>query len=255
MRTIKQWLEKAKEQGYDWADAAIRNYYPDYSDDNTSDTLCYALLMAFDWEYSPEGDAFWSEIYEDLVNKESLYDTDTISELVIRYMNTKIKLNTLQPDTSLSEPFRQAAFKVYKNSYTNDLEDLAQQIAERIGFWDKYNSLQKELEACKKTSEEVHNLYIDEVKKNFENIHIIAKLEKEIEFLKNRRVVEGWIVQNEDKSYSIIAAPTIYKDDGGWIYNQAHNPPDWVDVPENDLKEFNCKIPKWEDDEPTPIYK
>ena len=140
MRTIKQWLEEAKQQGHDWADAAIRNYYPDYSDDNTSDTLCYALLMAFDWEYSPEGDAFWSEIYEDLVNKESLDDTDTISELVIRYMNTKIKLNTLQPDTSLSEPFRQAALKVYKNSYTNDLEDLAQQIAERIGFWDKYNS-------------------------------------------------------------------------------------------------------------------
>ena len=28
MKTILEWLEEAKQQGYDWADAAIRNYNP-----------------------------------------------------------------------------------------------------------------------------------------------------------------------------------------------------------------------------------
>ena len=280
MRTIEQWLEKAKEDERCWADAAIRNYDPKFAEIQVSDTLSDALNIAFDWQDSPEEEAFWVKIHMDLVNEESFEATDTIAELITRYENAKSKLNTLQPDTSLREPFRQAAFKVYKNSYSNEVEELAQQIAERIGFSDKYEALRKEHEACKKTSEEVHNLYISEVKKNFENINIISQLEKkldsvtqqyegyregsdamtrdlekEIAFLKNRMVVEGWIVQNEDKTYSIIAAPTIYKDDGRWIYNQTHKHPDWVDVPENDLKEFNCKIPKWSDDEATPIYK
>ena len=293
MRIILEWLEKAKEDGYEWADAAISNYIREWGSTTLPaavmrENLIDALSCAFRWENSHEGYDYWDGVSKSLRTDEEMDKfpstinavDPTIAELITRYENAKSKLNTLQPDTSLREPFRQAAFKVYKNSYANEVEELAQQIAERIGFWDKYNSLQKELETCKKTSEEVHNLYIDEVKKNFENIHIISQLEKkldsvtqqyegyregsdamtrdlekEIAFLKNRRVVEGWIVQNEDKTYSIIAAPTIYKDDGRWIYNQAHNPPDWVDVPENNLKEFNCKIPKWEDEEPTPIYK
>lgn len=180
MRTIEQWLKKAKEDERCWADAAIRNYNPKFAETQVVDTLSDALNSAFDWQDSPEEEDFWDKIYKDLVNEESFDANDTVSGLITKYENTKTKLDTLQPDTSLSEPFRQAAFKVYKNSYTNDLEDLAQQIAERIGFWDKYNSLQKELETCKKTSEEVHNLYISEAKKNFESINTIGRLEKEL---------------------------------------------------------------------------
>ena len=85
----------------------------------------------------------------DLVNEESFEATDTIAELITRYENAKSKLNTLQPDTSLREPFRQAAFKVYKNSYANEVEELAQQIAEMIGFSDKYEALRRSMRRVK----------------------------------------------------------------------------------------------------------
>ena len=247
MRTTRQWLEKAKEDGYYWSADAIKNYDPDYCDDNTSDTLSDALNNAFDWQDSPEGKYFWDKIHKNLVNEEA-FDatfTDTISELITKYENTKTKLDTLQPDTSLREPFRQAAFKVYKNSYTNEVEELAQQIAERIGFSDKYEDLRKEFDACKKTSEEVHNLYINEVKKNSESISIISQLEKEIEFLKNRKLI-GWITADADEA--IYSHGNIEKGDEHWMLFSK-------ELTSKEAIALCGRIPEWDDEEPIPIYK
>ena len=251
MRTIEQWLEKAKEDERCWADAAIRNYNPKFAEIQVVDTLSDALNRAFDWQDSPEEEAFWVKIHMDLVNEESFEATDTITELITRYENTKAKLNTLQPDTSLREPFRQAAFKVYKNSYTNEIEELAQQIAERIGFSDKYEALQKEFEACKETSEDIHGLYISEVEKNSESINIIAKLEKEIEFLKNRKLI-GWVVQNKDGGYSNRKVATFIKEDDGW---SARGGITWENITPDQAMIICDRLPKWYDEEPTPIYK
>lgn len=247
MRTIEQWLKKAKEDGYDWADAAIRNYNPKFAETQVVDTLSDALNSAFDWQDSPEEEDFWYNIHKNLVNEEA-FDatfTDTISELITKYENIKTKLDTLQPDTSLRKPFRQAAFKVYKNSYTNEVEELAQQIAERIGFSDKYEDLRKEFEACKKTSEEVHNLYINEVKKNSESISIISQLEKEIEFLKNRKLI-GWITADADEA--IYSHGNIEKGDEHWMLFSK-------ELTSKEAIALCGRIPEWDDEEPIPIYK
>ena len=247
MRTIEQWLEKAKEDAYEWADAAIRNYDPKFAETQVADTLSDALNRAFDWQDSPEEEDFWDKIHKDLVNEEAFEATytDTIAELITKYENTKTKLDTLQPDTSLREPFRQAAFKVYKNSYINEVEELAKQITERIGFSDKYEALQKEFEACKETSEEIHSLYISEVKKNFESINIIAQLEKEIEFLKNRKPI-GWVAADADEA--IYSHGNIEKGDEHWMLFSK-------ELTSKEAIALCGRIPEWDDEEPIPIYK
>ena len=69
MKTILERLNEAKEHGYYWADAAIRNYDPKFAEIQVSDTLYNALDMAFEWQDSPEGEDFWYKIHNDLVNK------------------------------------------------------------------------------------------------------------------------------------------------------------------------------------------
>ena len=74
MKTILEWLNEAKEQGYEWADAAIRNYDPkfaDFGENKQLDTLSDALDGAFDWQDNPEGEDFWVKIHMDLVNEET----------------------------------------------------------------------------------------------------------------------------------------------------------------------------------------
>ena len=69
MKTILEWLEEAKEQGYDWADAAIRNYirhWTDASPKNKVDSLVRALDVAFLWSDSPEKEEFWHGVSESL---------------------------------------------------------------------------------------------------------------------------------------------------------------------------------------------
>lgn len=58
MKTVMEWLEEAKEQGYPWADAAIANCDP-IAADNDADSISDSLWGAFCWSESPEGFEFW----------------------------------------------------------------------------------------------------------------------------------------------------------------------------------------------------
>ena len=66
MKTITQWLEEAKQQGYEWADAAIKNYDPGFSRDGTARNLKDAIGRAFHWDASPEGGRYWVGIVDAL---------------------------------------------------------------------------------------------------------------------------------------------------------------------------------------------
>ena len=67
MKTIKQWFEQAKEQGYEWADSAL-----DYAQSNAyleklmTDSLKNAIDSGFCWEDTEEGEDYWFDIWKTL---------------------------------------------------------------------------------------------------------------------------------------------------------------------------------------------
>lgn len=66
-KTILEWLQLAKELGYDWADAAIANC-DKYKRESTRMNMSNALTNAFDWTLSKEGFVFWDNIFDSLQN-------------------------------------------------------------------------------------------------------------------------------------------------------------------------------------------
>ncbi len=64
-KTVIEWLEKAKVDGFEWADAAINNC-DKWAKTEPETSLPEALKGAFWWKMSPEGDSFWRKIYESL---------------------------------------------------------------------------------------------------------------------------------------------------------------------------------------------
>lgn len=70
-KTVIEWLNEAKEQGYEWADAAIEccaNYTP-YKGDKKVEKLSRALSTSFLWHHTPESPQFWIDIFDDLQEK------------------------------------------------------------------------------------------------------------------------------------------------------------------------------------------
>lgn len=65
MKTTRQWFEQAQLEGYEWAEQALRNM------DNNIPAyyLSSALIFGFDWPDSPQGDAYWTEIFDDLFER------------------------------------------------------------------------------------------------------------------------------------------------------------------------------------------
>lgn len=73
MKTIKQWFEQAKEQGYEWADSALQyaeDYYNAEYYDNPEDVMADSLKNAIDsgfcWEDTEEGEDYWFDIWKTL---------------------------------------------------------------------------------------------------------------------------------------------------------------------------------------------
>lgn len=64
MKTTRQWFEQALSEGYEWAGQALENMDIDEPSFYLSDAL-----YSFDWHDSPQGDAYWTEIYNDLYDR------------------------------------------------------------------------------------------------------------------------------------------------------------------------------------------
>ena len=65
MKTTRQWFEQALSEGYEWAEQALKNMDIDEPEFYLSD----ALLNGFDWHDSPQGEAYWTEIFDNLFER------------------------------------------------------------------------------------------------------------------------------------------------------------------------------------------
>ena len=65
MKTTRQWFEQALSEGYEWAEQALENMDTDEPEFYLSD----ALFKGFDWHDSPQGEAYWTEIYANLYER------------------------------------------------------------------------------------------------------------------------------------------------------------------------------------------
>ena len=64
MKTTRQWFEQALSEGYEWAEQALENVDIDEPWYHLSDAL-----FGFDWHDSPQGEAYWTEIYANLYER------------------------------------------------------------------------------------------------------------------------------------------------------------------------------------------
>ena len=117
MRTILEWLYEAKEQGYEWADAAIRNYDPNFFKKKNVLSLSDALLHAFNWDAVPEKNGYWESVFDSI----EMTPDPTILELAKMYEDSNVSLNDLKPDYEVKEPYRTQILEAYKAFYKDNL--------------------------------------------------------------------------------------------------------------------------------------
>ena len=68
-RTVIEWLEWAKAQGFEWADAAIENAQKEMTVSLRVGLLSKALAAGFRWRNSPQGIVRWIDIHDTLLEK------------------------------------------------------------------------------------------------------------------------------------------------------------------------------------------
>ena len=69
MKTIKQWFEQAKEQGYEWADLALdyaQNNAKKFPEELVADSLQDAVAEGFIWDKTDEKQDYWFEVFKTL---------------------------------------------------------------------------------------------------------------------------------------------------------------------------------------------
>ena len=203
MKTILEWLNEAKQQGYEWADAAIRNYDPNFVPINEANSLIHAIGNAFSWGSSPEKYEYWEKIQCGLAIQATpaAPESPSLVDLVARYEAARLGLDRVLPDKNLREPHRTASYAAYMASYQEEMKKISEQIADILSLTDKYYALQKEFEAHKATAEELNRSYINEHNENYERMIKIEQLEKELEFLKNRKLI-GWVTSDANGQVS-----------------------------------------------------
>lgn len=77
--TYREHFERAKAEGHEWAEAAIRNTCEELIDGTPKFTseLCYLINSAFIWFESPEGQKYWEGISKSL--KDSVHDAQAMA--------------------------------------------------------------------------------------------------------------------------------------------------------------------------------
>ena len=217
MKTILEWLNEAKEQGYEWAEAAIRNYncqWTGSSPKNKVNSLVRALEVAFSWSDSPEKEVVWRGVYDSLRTADAGYRVLSpttpvtpipLEDLIKDLGKLNIAIGNLEHNDTLKEPYRTQVYETTKASYEEQLAEVKAEIAKKLG----------------------------------------------IEPPKERKLI-GWVMQNEDGGYSKRKVATFIKGDGGW---SALGGISWSNITHEEAATLCDRLPKWDDDEPTPIYE
>lgn len=276
MRTILEWLNEAKQQGYEWADAAIRNYNPDFFRKENVLSLSDALLHAFNWKSTPEKDTYWESVFDSIGTTSD--PNPTILELAKMYEYSKVTMDGLNPDYDVEEPYRTKILETYKGFYGKRLEDIRKQILEKIGFGDikfevsrltkalksvdeldainsvysdKINQLEKEFNDYKTKSEDKLRSYQNECD-NY--ITKIDQLQQQLLCIKSaqcgdERKVVGWITQ--DNYCCVLRHKTKPRKVGFvWVSDD-----DAYTITIEDALSLCGRLPVYIDKEPVPIYE
>lgn len=275
MRTILEWLEEAKQQGYDWVDAAIRNYDPNFFKKKNVLSLSDALLHAFNWDAVPEKNGYWESVFDSI----EMIPDPTILELAKMYEDSMVSLNDLKPDYEVKEPYRTQILEAYKAFYKDNIENIKKQIIDKIGlsnindavsrlvkaleskerelaaidgvYSDKINRLEKEFNDYKAKSEEELEKYRNEY-----NNHVlkIDQLEQQLLCIKSgqysdERTVRGWVTQ--DNYCCILRHKTKPRKVGFvWVSDD-----DAYTITIEDAYALCGRLPVYIDKEPVPIYE
>ena len=136
MKTILEWLNEAKEQGYDWAEAAINNYIRQWaysSPKNKVNSLVRSLEVAFVWSDSPEKEEFWHGVSESLRVTVS-GDSPLIEYLIEDLGKLNSALENLAYNDALKEPYRTQVYEATKASYEEQLAKVKEKIAKMLGI-------------------------------------------------------------------------------------------------------------------------
>lgn len=128
MKTL-EWLQEAKNEGYDWADAALKNYDHAYASAQPDpDTLSQAIGFAFNWENVPERYDYWAGICK------SVAPVPTLSDIVDRFTELKATVDTPEDFSDLREPYRSTVIEAIKASRKEELEEVKGRILEVLGI-------------------------------------------------------------------------------------------------------------------------
>lgn len=136
MKSILEWLNEAKQQGYEWADAAINNYIRQWaysSPKNKVNSLVRSLEVAFVWSDSPEKEEFWHGVSESLRVTVS-GDSPLIEYLIEDLGKLNSALENLAYNDALKEPYRTQVYKATKASYEEQLAEVKAKIAGVLGI-------------------------------------------------------------------------------------------------------------------------
>lgn len=277
MRTILEWLNEAKQQGHEWADAAIRNYDPDFFRKENVLSLSDALLHAFNWKTTPEKDTYWESVFDSI---ETTSDPNpTILELAKMYEYSKVTMDGLKPDYDVEEPYRTKILETYKDFYGKRLEDIRKQILEKIGFGDikfEVSRLTKALESKERELAAIDSVYSDKINRiekefndykvkseeelekyrNEYNKHVlkIDQLKQQLLCLKSaqcsdERTVVGWITQ--DNYCCVLRHKTKPRKVGlVWVSDD-----DACTITIEQAIALCGRLPVWTDKKPIPIYE
>lgn len=275
MKTILEWLNEAKHQGHEWADAAIRNHDPNFFKKKNVLSLSDALLHAFNWDVAPEKDGYWESVFDSIEMTPDL----TILELANMYEDSKVSLNALKPDYEVKEPYRTQILEAYKSFYEDKIENIQKQIIDKIGlsnindavsrlakaleskerelsaidgvYSDKINRIEKEFNDYKVKSEEELGKY-----KNEYNNHVlkIDQLEQQLLCLKSaqcsdERKVVGWITQD---NYCRVLRHKTKPRKVGLVWVSDDNA---YTITIEDALSLCGRLPVYVDKEPVPIYE
>ena len=200
MKTILEWLNEAKEQGYEWADAAISNYDPKFMPIRKTNSLIASLETAFVWGGSPEGYDYWRNVRESLRPAEE-EETPALEALIQELGELNNALRNIAYNDTLKEPYRTQIYDATKASYEEQLAEINAKIAGVLG----------------------------------------------IEPIKERKLI-GWVATDQN---GIIwrRDNSLIKDDGYWERRLEER------LTPMQAMALCGRVPKWSDDEPTPIYQ
>ena len=239
MKTILELLEEAKTARYDWADAAIRNYNPNYSIIKETKTLSAALIKAFSWRKSPEYCHYWNRVCESLTTPSTVTSvTPTSLESLIEDLG---KLNSaienLEYNGTLKEPYRSQVYDATKASYKEQLAEVKVKIAEAISLKgdsaEELSMLKRDLDRQMSYSKAL------ELKND--------GLSKELEAAKGKMLI-GWVT-SDINGYFWRWDNSLRKADGYWERKVGER------LTPDQAMALCGRLPKWSDDEPTPIYE